>query len=75
VVERGVGFVELTRGDVRAGGRDECVGALRSKGGSRKYERGDEQEAAHHSTDYAAHAGPAASTPADQCVIMKRATT
>jgi hypothetical protein len=76
VAKRGVGFVELTRGNVRVSNRYECVGTtLRSKRGSRKYKRGDQQETAQHGIDYAAQTVPAASTPADQCVMIKRATT
>ncbi len=76
VVERGIGFVELMRGDVRTGGRDECVGAaLRCECGDKQDEGNREAETAQHGIDYAAQAGPAASTPADQCVIINRPTT
>ncbi len=55
VVERGIGFVELMRGDVRTGGRDECVGrALRCKCGDKQDEGNREAETAQHGIDYAA---------------------
>ena len=75
-VQRRVCLIQFPKGDVVARSAQELIAAaLRGNGGSRKYERSDEQEAAHHSTDYAAQAGRAASTPADQCVIIKRSTT
>src|SRR2546425_4517044 len=77
-VQRRVCLIQFPKGDeVASIGQELIAAALRGKGGSGrgKYQRSDEQEAAHHSTDYAAQRGPTASTPADQCVIIKRATT